>query len=85
MLFLISQLTCRQTDDVGVVESPSSNEYFLAGKHLSLSYERLWSIAVSSIDRCFVDDAQKAIYKQNLDDWAKNIGQSWLRDSSVFQ
>lgn len=69
------------TDDVGVVESPSSNEYFLAGIHLSLSYERLWRIALSGIERCFVDEDTQNLYRQNLFVWKEGAGRTWLIDS----
>ncbi|KAH8883376.1 Metallo-dependent hydrolase [Thozetella sp. PMI_491] len=66
------------TDDVGVVESPSSNEYFLAGLHLSLPLERLWQIALGAIDCAFVSEEEKELCRKRLRGWKAGEGQKWL-------
>lgn len=55
-----------QTDDVGVVESASSHEYYLAGTHLSLNYLQIWEIALSGINRCFVSEVEKQNCRRQL-------------------
>ncbi|KAH9909755.1 hypothetical protein F4778DRAFT_712559 [Xylariomycetidae sp. FL2044] len=65
------------TDDVGVVESPCSNEYFLAGQHLGLPYERLWKIALSAVDMCFVSAEEKGVLTRRLQAWWEGEGRQF--------
>lgn len=52
-------LTCNQTDDVGVFESPLSNEYRLVAKHFGLSETEIRALAKKGIDVIFGGDKEK--------------------------
>ncbi|KAI9729385.1 MAG: hypothetical protein M1834_006909 [Cirrosporium novae-zelandiae] len=66
------------TDDVGIVESPSSNEYYLAAKHFNLPHIRVWELALSGVDRIFAGDEERKRCKDRLLAWKEGDGKKWI-------
>ena len=51
----------RKTDDVGVFESPLSEEYRLVAQHFGLSREQVMGLARESIDLIFNGEEKKRL------------------------
>ncbi|KAG0647202.1 Adenosine deaminase [Hyphodiscus hymeniophilus] len=67
------------TDNAGVNDTPGSTEYFLASKYFSLSYFRLWKIAMSGVDATFVSDAEKKALRSKFVEWKEGPGSRWIK------
>jgi len=77
--FLQLTLAILQTDNVGVVGSPNSNEYYLAATNFPLSYIRLWEIAMSGINATFVDEETKEMCRRQMITWKEGEGTRWIK------
>jgi adenosine deaminase len=76
---MLSRLTDIKTDNAGVNDSPGSTEYLIAAKYFSLTYLRLWEIAMSGIDATFVSDFEKEALSRRFLDWKEYVGRRWIK------
>ena len=58
-----------QTDDVGVLGSPCSNEYCLVARHFGLSRLELWQLSKGAIEAIFDDEPTKQSLRDAFAAW----------------
>lgn len=63
------------TDDVGLVCSPVSNEFYTVATHHGLSEEELWDLSYQSIDAIFGSEEEKQRLRELMSTWkTKEMG-----------
>lgn len=65
-----------QTDDVGIFESPLSNEYWLSMEHFSLTRPDLVALSRSAVDRIFGGATQRDRLNRLLDEFVSSTSLS---------
>ncbi|OZJ04580.1 hypothetical protein BZG36_02775 [Bifiguratus adelaidae] len=54
------------TDDKGVFRTSNTQEHMLAMTHFNLDHERMWNLAFTAVNCCFIDEKEKKVLRARV-------------------